>query len=453
MKSNDYLRILKELNFEDHVKQSHVAFKGKFDYEDKGMESYLQVQCKSEVRSIIDRMKDTFISSIVQVSFDPNIQALLSEKGSNLASYLKRELKNRNLNIFLVNGAKIFMYTMPENEERVRNVIASIFGCMTICPIEERYFYFTTPEFQKFREKHENKDFEFERKDGVLSFAALKSVADELLEEMGIYEKNQAKFSFTPTQKEAIQNWNADEKEKNWLFLNKLYSKGKYIHTRKALLLKKKPTEKYIKQKMKTSCMKALFEAESDVCVNLIAFDESDAKKAEQVLIDSIYEVCFGYTDEILKDIKSTGFRAYFDTWKGKFKFDGLKTAKKNAEGYLFATDDVKHKLDLFLAGKFCTRTTREIIPPNLCGKFETQANIKDIERRYHCEISKKLLEPHLTNCWLGNEKSNYFRVHIIAQHAESLNVDALVCPCSSSMFPLNECFRVCSKCYIETNI
>lgn len=69
------------------------------------------------------------------------------EKGFNFVFYLKRELKNRNLNIFLVNGVKIFMYIMLENEERVRNVIVLIFGCMIICFIEERYFYFIILEF------------------------------------------------------------------------------------------------------------------------------------------------------------------------------------------------------------------------------------------------------------------------------------------------------------------
>lgn len=451
MKSNDHLLLLKELNFEDHVKQSHVRFEGKFDYEDKGMKSYLQVQCSSEVRSIIDGMKDTFLSSIVSISLDPNIKDMLSEKGSNQVSYLKRELKKRNVNIFLLNRTETFMYTLQNNEEEVKDTISSIFGCMTICPEEARYFYFTTPEFQTFREKHENKDFRFRRKDGVLSFAALKSVAEELLEEMALYEKNQDNFLFTPTQKEAIQNWNADGKEKNWLFLNKLYSKGKYIYTRRALLLKKKPTEKYIKQKIKTSSIKALIEAESDVCVNLIAFNESAAKRAEEALEKNIGKFGICFPDEIQKMIESTEFRAYFATWEGKFIFDGLDTDQKDPEGTVFATDDVIHKLKDFLESNFCIQT-RSIIPPNLCRKFETQANLGEIERKYHCEISKKLLEPHLTKCWVGNKNSNFCRVHIIAEHAESLNVDALLCPCSTSMFPLNECFRACSKYYTKTN-
>lgn len=88
-------------------------------------------------------------------------------------------------------------------------------------------------------------------------------------------------------------------------------------------------------------------------------------------MIDFIYEVCFGYMDEIFKDIKLIGFRVYFDIWKGKFKFDGLKIVKKNVEGYLFVIDDVKYKLDFFFVGKFCIRIIREIIFLNFCGKFE----------------------------------------------------------------------------------
>lgn len=441
-----HLNFLEKLNFQDYFLQKQPTFDGKFRFLKEDDKFYLETLCTNEIRDEIANTKHIFISSIKPIRLDPNVQALLFAKDSKCASDLKKKLKERTVNCLFIEQKK-YIFAMSEYVEKVEEVVGELFLCMTVLPKEPRYFHFTTESFQKFRNRYENKDFEFERKFGVISFAAVKSaVSDELLEAMRWYESGECKYVFTPSQAEAIKKWCPEKNEKNWLFLNQLHSEGRYIYSKRALLLKEKPTEEYIKQKLTTKQIHALFETVSVDCVNLMALNKNEADRAEALLKDSICEVSFGYTDEIFKKINSEGFKKHFGMWNGKFVFDGLESEE---EIHLFATDDVVYRLKEFVFGNSCpnkkgTVSTKPIIHQDLCEKFET--NLMEIENKYGCKITKKFLGPHLANCWILGNKKDYFRVHLIAGHAESLNVDAVVCPCTSVMFPVNDCFGMFSK-------
>lgn len=443
-----HLNFLEKLNFQDYFLQKQPTFDREFRYFKEDRKFYLETLCTNEIRDEIEKTKDIFISSIKPVMLDPNVQTLLFAKDSKCALDLKKKLKERTLNVLFIEQKK-YIFALSEYVEKVEEVVGELFLCMNILPKEPRYFHFTTENFQKFRKRYEHKDFEFERKIGLISFAAVKSaVADELLEAMRWYESGKCEYVYSPSQAEAIKKWGPEKKEKNWLFLNELHSEGRYIYSRRALLLKEKPTEEYIKQKLTTKQIYALFETVSDDCVNLMAFNKNDADRAEALLKDSICEVFFGYTDEILEKINSEGFKKHCGIWNGKFVFDGLELKD---EIHIFATDDVVYRLKEFVFGNSCpnkkgTVSTKSIIHQDLCEKFES--NLMEIENRFSCKISKKFLGPHLANCWILGNKKDYFRVHLIAGHAESLNVDAVVCPCTSVMFPVNDCFGMFSKYY-----
>lgn len=450
MDSQWHLNFLEKLNFQDYFLQKQPTFDGKFRYVKEDSKFYLETLCTNEIRDEISETKDIFISSIKPIRLDCNVQALLFSKHSKCASDLKQKLKERTVNCLFIEQKK-YIFAMSEYVKKVEEVINELFLCMTVPYKDPRYFHFTTENFQKFRKRYENKDFEFERKFGAISFAAVKSaVADELLEAMRWYESGKCEYVYTPSQAEAIKKWGTEKKEENWVVLNQLHSEGRYIYSRRALLLKEKPTEEYIKQKLTTKQIHALFETVSDDCVNLMALNKNEADRAEALLKDSICEFFFGFTDKILEKINSEGFKKQFGMWNGKFVFDGLESKE---EIHLFATDDALYRLKEFVFGNSCpnkkeTVSTKSIIHQDFCEKFET--NLMEIENKYGCKISKKFLGPHLANCWILGKKKDYFRVHLIAGHAESLNVDAVVCPCTSVMFPVNDCFGMFSKYLIR---
>lgn len=465
VESHDHLMFLKNLKFKDFFMQKHPSFDGEFRYDKDDSVFYLATSCTEEMKIEIEKTKNEFISSLKRIILDSKVKALLFEKDSKCASDFKQKLKDRKLNCFLIKPGGC-IYTTPEYVEKVKEVVDEHFLCMTVHPEEPRYFHFTTENFQKFRIDHENKDFIFERNVGVISFAAVKSaVADELTEAMRLYESDKCKFAHTPMQTEAIQKWGPQKREDYWLFLNKLHSEGRYIHSRKAYLLYQKPTEVYVKQKLTDSKIRALFEVESDYRVNLIALNSIEADKAVKVLEDSIHEIPIYYTDTLVKDISSNDFKEHFDKWEGKYLFDGFETALQDPENYLLATDDIADDLKDLLNDKFCkqksrgleqtykTDTTRAIINPDLFRGVEAEVNVRKIEEKYHCKISKEFLQPQLASCWLmRNEDSRNIRVHLIAGHAESLNVDAVVCPCTSVMFPVNDSFGLYSMYHIQTS-
>lgn len=458
--SQCHLTFLEKLNFQDYFWKKQPTFDEAFEYIVKeDPKFYLETFCTNEMKKEIAKNMKEFISSIKSISLDSNVQALLQH--SKWASeQIEKMKKGRKINCFLAKQ-KDYIYTRPEYEKKVKGVVDELFVCMKVYPKERKYFHFTTVNFQKFRKEHENKNFKFERKVGVISFAAVKSaVADELLEAMELYENDQYKFVYTQTQEEAIQKWSQVSTEENWQFLNHLHSEGRYIYSRKASLLKEKPTEKYIKQKLTTSNIKALFEAESDDCVNLIALNKDEADRAETLLEDFICEVEIFYDERILNIIDSEEFETRFGQWKGKYLLDRVEEANVNPEGFIIATDDVIDKIQDQLGVKYCSKrskigkeryetvATRPIILPDLFKELEAQAEFQKMNTKYCCEISKKFLEPHLANCWLTGKKDSYtsFRVHLIAEHAEFLNVDALVCPCTTFMFPVNDSFVMQSK-------
>lgn len=456
--------MLKKLKFKDFFLKKHPSFDGEFRYIKDDFKFYLETLCTDEMKIEVEKTVHEFISLLKPIGLDSNVKALLVVMDSNCTSDFEQKLKDRKLDYFLIKPGGC-IYTTPEYEEKVREVVVEFFICMTVHPKEPRYFHFTTENFQKFRIEHENKNFTFERKVGAISFAAVKSaVADELTKAMGLYKSDKCKFVFTPMQAEAIQIWGPKEKEKYWLFLNDLHSEGRYFYSRKAFLLNQKPAEEYIKRKLTTSNIKALFEVESDNCVNLMAMNSFETDKAVKVLEDSIQEIPICYTDALMKKISSDDFKQYLDKWEGKYLFDGLKTAIEDPEGILLATDDIVDDFKDLLDGKFCKQKsrgleqtyrtdTRAIINPDLFREVEAQVNIREIEEKYHCKISKEFLEPKLVSCWLmRNEDSSSIRVHLIAGHAESLNVDAVVCPCTSAMFPVNDSFGLYSKYHIQTS-
>lgn len=456
VESHDHLMFLKNLKFKDFFMQKHPSFDGEFRYDKDDSVFYLATSCTEEMKIEIEKTKNEFISSLKHVILDSKVKALLFEKDSKCASDFKQKLKDRKLNCFLIKPGGC-IYTTPEYEEKVKEVVDELFLCMTVRPEEPSYFHFTTENFQKFRIDHENKDFIFERNVGVISFAAVKSaVADELTEAMHLYESGKCKFAHSPMQTEAIQKWGPQKREEYWLFLNKLHSEGRYFHSKKAYLLHQKPTEVYVKHKLTESNIGALFEVESDYCVNLIALNSVEADKAVKVLEDSIHEIPIYYTDTLVKDISSHDFKEHFDKWKGKYLFDGFETALQDPERILLATDDIADEFRDMPEVEFCkqkrrgleqTDATRAIINQDLFSGVEAQVNLREIEEKYHCKISKEFLEPKLANCWLmRNDNSHIFRVHLITGHIESLNVDAVVCPCTSVMFPVNDCFGLYSK-------
>lgn len=459
MDSQCHLTFLEKLNFQDYFLKTQPTFDMKFRYVKEEPKFYLETFCTDEMKKEIAKNVNGFISSIKSISLDSNVQALLQHSKS-ASELIEKNINEKKINCFLAKQ-KDYIYTRPECEKIVRGVVDELFVCMKVYTKEQKYFHFTTDDFQKFRKKHENKTFKFERKVGVISFAAVKSdVADELLEAMGLCESDQYKFVFTQTQAEAIQKWSQDSTEEIWQFLNQIHSEGRYIYSRKAMLLKEKPTEKYIKQKLTTSKVRALFEAESDDCINLIALNKDEADRAETLLKDCICEVYICYDERVLNIIESKEFKTRFSPWKGKYLLDGVEEAKVNPEGFIIATDDVIDKIQDHLGVKYCSKmskigkeryvtvATRQIILPDLSKELEGQAEFQKMDTKYHCEISKKILEPHLANCWLRGKKDSYtsFRVHLIADHAEFLNVDALVCPCTTFMFPVNESFGMQSK-------
>lgn len=450
---------LKKLKFKDSFLQKHPSFDEEFRYDKDDSKFYLVTSCTDEMKIEIERTMNKFISSIKSIILDSNVKALLVVKDSNCVSDFKQKLKDRKVNCCMIKPEGC-IYTTPEYVEKVEEVVAEFFVWMTVHPNKRSYFHFTTENFQKFRIEHENKNFTFERKVGAISFAAVKSaVADELLKALGLYESDKCKFVHTPMQTEAIQKWGPQKQEEYWHFLNLLHSEGRYISSEKTLLLNQKPTEEYIKQKLAKSKIMALFEVESDYCVNLIALNSIEADKAVKVLEDSIHEIPIHYSDALVKDISSNDFKEHFYKWKGKYLFDGFETALKDPERILLATDDIADEFSDLLEGKFCkqksrgleqtyrTDATRAIINPDLFGEVEAQVNPREIEEKYHCKISREFLEPQLANCWLmENDNSHILRVHLITGHAESLNVDAVVCPCTSFMFPVNDCFGLYSK-------
>lgn len=460
LESKDHMMFLCKLNFKKYFMQKCAGFNKEFIYLEEDSKFYLEICCTNEMKNEIWETKTQFQSSIRCIRLDENVQALLSLKKCQCnVSLLEKELNDKQLNCLVkMMQKKTFIYATEENEKKVKDVVASLFVWETVPSLDPKYFYFTTPEFQKYRKEHENKDFKFERKVGAISFAVVKSVSDELMKALKDYDSGHQDFELSPSQEEVIQKWGHSKNGKlqNWQCYNQLHSEGRYITKRKVLLLKEKPTEEYIKKKLESLKIMALFELESDDCVNLIGLNANEVDRAERVFEDSICEVPFCYNDKILKDIDSEEFKECFDIWKGKFVFDGLKEAKNDADGSLFATDDVVDRLRKFLFSNLCsnkngTVVTKSIIHPDLCGKFESQDNLLEIEKKYSCQISKKYLEPQLANCWLlGKKNHDYFRVHLITGHAESLNVDAVVCPCTSVMFPVNDCFGMYSKYYFE---
>lgn len=396
VETHDHLMFLKKLKFKDFFMQKHPSFDGEFRYDKDDSVFYLVTSCTEEMKIEIEKTMNEFISSLKHIILDSKVKALLFEKHSKCASDFKQKLKDRKLNCFLIKPRGC-IYTTPEYEEKVKEVVDEHFLCMTVHPEEPRYFHFTTENFQKFRIDHENKDFIFERNVGVISFAAVKSaVADKLTKAMSLYESDECKFVYTPMQAEAIQKWGPQKREEYWLFLNNLHSEGRYIYSRKAFLLNKKPTEEYIMQKLTKSKIKALFEVESDYCVNLIALDSIEADRAVKVLEDSVHEIPILYTDTLMRDISSNVFKHHFDKWKGKYSFEGLKTAMQDPEGIFLATDDIVDDLIDLVNGKFCrqksrgleetyrTYPTRAIINPeeNFFRAVEAQVHIRKIEEK-----------------------------------------------------------------------
>lgn len=458
LKSKDHMMVLDKLNFKEYFMEKHAGFEEKFRYLEKGSKFYLEICCTNKMKNEIWETLTQFPSCVKCVRLDQNVHALLSLKNYQYVLLLEKELNDKQLNSLVKMQEKTFIYTKEENEKKVNDVVASLFVWETVPSRDRKYFYFTTPEFQKYRKEHENIDFKFEREAGAISFAVVKSVSDELMKALKDYDSGQQDFELSPSQKEVIQKWgNSKNGElQNWQCYNQLHSEGRYITTRKALLLKEKPTEEYIKKKLESLKIMALFEVESDDCVNLIGLNAKEAERAEKCFEESICEVPFCYNDKILEDIDSKEFKECFDIWKGKFVFEGLIEAKSEAEGSLFATDDVIDRLQKFLFSNFCHNKngrvfTKPIIHPDLCAKFESQDNLLEIEKKHNCQISKKYLGSLLANCWLlGRTSHEYFRVHLVAGHAESLNVDAVVCPCTSVMFPVNDCFGMYSKYYFE---
>lgn len=234
VETHDHLMFLKKLKFKDFFMQKHPSFDGEFRYDKDDSVFYLVTSCTEEMKIEIEKTMNEFISSLKHIILDSKVKALLFEKHSKCASDFKQKLKDRKLNCFLIKPRGC-IYTTPEYEEKVKEVVDEHFLCMTVHPEEPRYFHFTTENFQKFRIDHENKDFIFERNVGVISFAAVKSaVADKLTKAMSLYESDECKFVYTPMQAEAIQKWGPQKREEYWLFLNNLHSEGRYIYSRKA---------------------------------------------------------------------------------------------------------------------------------------------------------------------------------------------------------------------------
>lgn len=209
-----HLNFLEKLNFQDYFLQKQPTFDGEIRYLKEDRQFYLETLCTNEIRDEIEKTKNIFISSIKPVMLDPNVQTLLFAKDSKCALDLKKKLKERTLNVIFMEQKK-YIFAMSEYVEKVEEVVGELFLCMNILPKEPRYFHFTTENFQKFRKRYEHKDFEFERKIGFISFAAVKSaVADELLEAMRWYESGKCEYVYTPSQAEAIKKWGHEKKEK-----------------------------------------------------------------------------------------------------------------------------------------------------------------------------------------------------------------------------------------------
>lgn len=71
--------------------------------------------------------------------------------------------------------------------------------------------------------------------------------------------------------------------------------------------------------------IKVLFEVELDYCVNLIVLDFIEVDRVVKVLEDFVYEIFILYIDIFMRDIFFNVFKYYFDKWKGKYLFEGLK--------------------------------------------------------------------------------------------------------------------------------
>lgn len=466
VETQDHQFFLKELGFQEHFVSKFKAFDGKFEYVHNDSQFYLHCRCTAEMKNKIEKTMDEFFSSLVNVALDQNVHDLLSTDDSTSLSFLKKELKEMQI-CFLKSG-KLRIYTVPENREKVDNVVKSSFIQKMVSSEQLEYFYFTTSAFQDFKREHEDKTLKIERKDHRISFTAIKPIGQKLLQALAKYENGSQPSLFTPTplQQSAIKRWKSELREdvqnqnraEVMKFLNSLHSEGKYIYTRKALLLKEKQAMEYVCKKFAESKISVLFEVESAKCLNLIALNQQETARAEAVLKDVICVCSICYTDEFKERKSSNDFHNLSKQWDGKFLFDG----EEEEEGSLLATNDVIESIqDFFKVTKisegnrssgrepeenFSAET--KLVITSVHDEDELQLQVQKLEKKYHCRISKEFVEPQLGNCWLlGTDKEmckvpKFFRVHRISGHAEFLNVDALVWPCTTYMFPLNDFLR-----------
>ncbi|XP_062600870.1 uncharacterized protein LOC134262489 [Saccostrea cucullata] len=461
--SKDHKIFLEELNFKDYFMEKNKSRTVDFKYTDTGSEFYLESCCSSEDKNKIEEEMNLFLSSIKSQTLPLDskvLELLFTEEGS---SFLKDELKKRESfgHWRRANSGTVRIFAHPSSMEKVSRAIEECFIQGEVSVHELGYFYFTTPTFQKLKERIGDKTLKVERKLGLISFAAIKPIADEIFSEVKKYRNPQCLNDsiFTPTQLKAIKLWGKkleSLQEKKMAFLNELHSEGKYLDIDTKLLDMPK-VKKYVDAMLKESKVNALYEAESRSCLNIIACNQNEAKRAETILRDALKTMEFGYTDELKERLQSEIFKKMEKKyWEGKYLYEGLNTEDVVV---LLATNDIIEALSDFLNDKNPTeweekykRSLKKAVETELVMNHEqTDFNEKQLERKFHCTVLRKTLEPQLANCWiLKNEKdpqnSPYFRVHHIAGHAESLIVDVVMCPCSSFLWPLNECFLQCVK-------